>query len=113
MSIEEAILQYQLEHGVFESAKFSGTEGIVKCAITKGFNSLTLKQKAVLGPYLSTTCSGVTDPGGYHKDCSVVLEGEALLDAYNRCDDIECLTCDSCNSEEGYYAHQWDRISRE
>ncbi|WP_107852608.1 hypothetical protein [Oceanimonas marisflavi] len=113
MRIEEKILDYQLEHGVFDNAKFAGAEGIAKRAVTQGFSTLSPKQKTVLAPYLSKTCSGVTDPGGHHNNCSAKLEGEALLDAYHRCDDAEFLVCDSCDNEEGYYARQWDRISRE
>ena len=113
MGIEEKILDYQLTHGVYDNATFAGAEGIAKRAVTQGFSTLSPKQKAVLEPYLSNTCSGITDPGGYHNECSADLEGEALLDAYHRCDDTECLVCDSCNSEEGYYAHQWEKISKE
>ncbi|WP_237673432.1 hypothetical protein [Vreelandella profundi] len=113
MGIEEKILQEQLTRGVFDNAEFAGTEGIAKLAVSEGFSTLSLKQKAVLEPYLSSTCSGVTDPGGHHNKCTAELEGEALLDAYHRCDDAESLICDSCDSEEGYYAHQWEKISKE
>ncbi|WP_220492860.1 MULTISPECIES: hypothetical protein [unclassified Pseudoalteromonas] len=68
MEVVEKILDYQLTHSVFDNATFSGTDGIAKLAINKGFNTLSPKQKSVLEPYLSTTCSGVTDPGGYHMD---------------------------------------------
>jgi len=113
MGIKERILDHQLAHGVFENAKFSGAEGIAKRAVDEGFSTLSAKQKAVLEPYLVKTCSGVTDPGGYHNECSAELEGEALLDAYHRSDDSECLICESCNNEAGYYDHQWERMSRE
>lgn len=113
MGIIDSILSYQLDHGVLENASFSGIEGIAKLAINKGFETLSEKQKASLKPYLSQMCSGVTNPGGHHNNCSVELEGEALLDAYNRCDDTESLMCDSCEDEAGFYAHQWERLSRE
>ncbi|WP_017445868.1 hypothetical protein [Gayadomonas joobiniege] len=113
MGIKEKILDYQVTHGVFDNSTFAGTEGIAKRAIAEGFDALSEKQKAVLEPYLSITCSGITDPGGHHNDCAAVLEGESLLDAYHRCEDPEYLICDSCDDEEGYYAHQWDRISQE
>ncbi|MBS3670214.1 hypothetical protein [Vreelandella boliviensis] len=113
MGTEEQILQYQLDHGIFDNAKFSGTEGIAKRAITNGISTLSPKQQAVLNPYLSQYCSGVTNPGGHHNDCFTVLEGEALLDAYRRCDDSECLVCESCENEAGFYANQWEKISRE
>jgi hypothetical protein len=113
MGIEEKILDYQLTHEVFENASFSGAEGIAKLAVANGFSALSPKQKSVLEPYLSKTCSGFTDPGGHHNDCSAELKGEELLDAYNICEDTESLVCEGCNSELGYIAHQWDRISRE
>ena len=113
MGVEEKILGQQLARGVFDSATFAGTEGIAKRAVEHGFSSLSPKQKAVLEPYLSRLCSGVTNPGGHHNECAVELEGEALMEAYQRCVDTDSLTCDGCNSEEGYYAHQWDKISKE
>ena len=113
MGIEEQILDYQLNRCVFDNAKFSETEGIARKAVSQGFNSLTAKQKAVLQPYLSQNCTGITVPGGYHNDCSVLLEGEELLNAYQRCDDTECLVCESSDNEEGYHAQQWERISSE
>jgi hypothetical protein len=113
MSVEDKILEQQIARGVFENAEFSGSEGIAKLAVAKGFSTLSTKQQKVLEPYLSTVCSGVTDPGGHHNECMLQLEGEALLDAYHRCEDTECLTCESCDSEEGDYAHQWERIAKE
>jgi hypothetical protein len=98
MDIAEKILDYQLTHDVFDNSTFPGTEGIAKRAVTNGFSTLSPKQKVVLEPYLSTTCSGVTDPGGYHNGCSVELDGETLLDAYERCDDTESLVCENCNN---------------
>ena len=113
MNTTEQILEHQITHGVFDTASFEGTEGIAKLAVSKGFDSLSPKQKAVLTPYLSVTCSGITDPGDHHNDCSFELTGTDLLEAYQRADDTECLVCESCNSEQGYFAHQWDRIFRE
>ena len=113
METTEEILDYQLTHGVFDNVKFAGAEGIAKHAVTQGFSTLSPKQKAILQPYLTTTCSGVTDPGDHHNGCQVELEGKTLLDAYQRCDDTECLVCDSCNDEEAEYARQWEKISQE
>ena len=113
MSIKEKILEQQLSRGVFDYASFAGTEGIAKKAITEGFDSLSPKQRSVLEPYLTKTCVGITDPGGHHNECARVLEEEELLDAYYRCDDTDSLVCDDCNNEEGYYSHQWERISQE
>lgn len=113
MGITDNILSYQLAHGVFENARIPGTEGIARFAIDRGFEKLSVKQQAILKPYLSQRCSGVTDPGGHHNGCSVNLEGEALLGAYHRCDDTESLMCDSCEDEAGLYIHQWEKLSKE
>jgi hypothetical protein len=113
MSIEDKIFEQQIAHGIFENADFSGSKGIAKLAVEKGFNTLSTKQQQVLKPYLSIACTGVTDPGGYHNKCAVQLEGEALFDAYHRCEDKESLICEECDSEKGYYAHQWEKISKE
>lgn len=113
MAIEEQILKCQLERDVFYNATFSGARGIAERAVSNGFNSLSPKQKVILEPYLSKTCSGAVDPGGNRNNCSTELNGETLLDAYNRADDVENLVCDDCYSEEGYYSHQWERIEQE
>jgi hypothetical protein len=113
MNIEERILDYQLTHGVFDNAKFPGAEGIAKLAVTKGFSTLSPKQVVVLKPYLSTICSGVTDPGDHHNGCLVELEGKNLLDAYEQSDDTECLICDNCYNEKADYEYRWDKMSQE
>lgn len=113
MGVEEKILDYQLDHGVFDNAAFSGAEGIARRAVKEGFDTLSPKQKAVLDPYLSETCSGVTDPGDHHNGCTAELKGEALLNAYNRCDDTEFLQCDDCYSEEGYISHQREKFFKD
>lgn len=113
MGVEENILDYQLDHGVFDDATFAGAEGIARRAVSEGFNTLSPKQKTVLDPYLSKRCSGVTDPGDHHNGCNAELKGEALLDAYHRCEDTECLQCDDCNSEEGYISHQREKFFKD
>jgi hypothetical protein len=100
MSVKDKILEQQIARGIFEDAEFSGSEGIAKLAVAKGFSALSTKQQQVLEPYLSKVCSGVTDPGGHHNECAVQLEGEALLDAYHRCEDTESLTCEDCDSKK-------------
>lgn len=54
-------------------------------------------------------CSGHTDPGGYHNDCSRELSGDELLNAYEQCGDPDCLQCESCIAEAGYDQHLWDK----
>jgi len=113
MGIEEKIFETQLENGVFDDADVDFAEGLAQSAVDKGFDSLSPKQKAVLQPYLSAYCSGVTDPGGHHNECDALLEGEELLEAYQLSEDSQSLMCESCRSDQGYYQHQWQRISEE
>ncbi|PMR67100.1 hypothetical protein [Halomonas heilongjiangensis] len=113
MGIEEKIFETQLENGVFDAAEVDFAEGLARLAVDKGYDSLSPKQKAVLEPYLSAYCSGVTDPGGHHNECDALLEGEDLLEAYQLSEDSQSLMCESCRSDQGYYQHQWQRISEE
>lgn len=113
MGIEEKIFETELEHCVFEAAEVDFAEGLARLAVDKGYDSLSPKQKAVLEPYLSAYCSGVTDPGGHHYECDALLEGEDLLEAYQLSEDSQSLMCESCRSDQGYYQHQWQRISEE
>ncbi|MHB9326767.1 hypothetical protein ACP3S7_04405 [Phytobacter ursingii] len=98
MAIEEEILRLQLEKDVFrdEDSKISG---IAKLAVEKGYSSLSVKQRAVLTPFLSRNCEGFTDPGGYHNDCQAILTGEALKDAYEQEFEYDALLCTSCMDE--------------
>lgn len=113
MGIEEKILKTSLEHCVFEAAEVDFAEGLAQLAVDKGYHSLSPKQKAVLDPYLSISCSGVTDPGGHHNGCDTLLEGEALIEAYELSEDNQSLVCESCRDEQGFYQHQWEKISKE
>ncbi len=113
MGVEEKIFETQLEKGVFDAAEVGFAEGLARLAVDKGYGSLSSKQKAILEPYLSVCCSGVTDPGGHHNNCDTSLGGEELLEAYQLNDDSESLMCESCRSDQGYYEHQWQRISEE
>ncbi|MEZ2894452.1 hypothetical protein [Providencia rettgeri] len=112
MSVTERILSYQITHGIFdgEDPKF---KGIAKLAVDNGFASLTPNQQNVIESFLTQSCSGITDPGGYHNECEQILMGEELLEAYELCDDSESLECESCRGESGYYAHKWDKLDRE
>ncbi|MBU1387584.1 MAG: hypothetical protein KKD32_06995 [Proteobacteria bacterium] len=113
MGIEEKIFEIQLKRGVFETAEVDFAAGLAQLAIDKGYASLSNRQRAILEPYLSVPCSGVTDPGGYHNDCSVLLEGKKLLEAYEQSFDSDSLMCEDCRGEEGYYEYQWQKISEE
>ena len=113
MGVKERIFQTQLEKEVFDSAEIDFAKGLAQLAVDNGFDSLTQKQKNVLTPYLSVNCSGITDPGGHRNNCSVILEGQELLNAYELSDDSGSLMCESCRDEQSYYGHEWERISQE
>lgn len=98
MAYEEEILSEQLKADAFynEDGKVSG---IAKLAVDKGWDNLTPAQKRVLNPFLSKPCEGVTDPGGYHNDCKVVLTDAELKDAYDEYYQHEALLCQNCRDE--------------
>ena len=45
MGLQESILKFQIEHGIFDDAEFHGAEGIAKLAIDRGYETLSEKQK--------------------------------------------------------------------
>ena len=112
MGVNESILHHQITHGIFDN-EAQMVRGITQLAVDKGLTSLSDKQRAVVEPFLTQHCSGVTDPGGHHNDCGQTLTGDDLLAAYEQSDDSDSLECESCRSESGYYAHQWDRLEKE
>ncbi len=112
MGVNESILHHQITHGIFDNAA-QMVQGIAQLAVDKGFTSLSEKQRAVIEPFLTQHCSGVTDPGAHHHDCGRALTGEALLTAYEESEDSENLECESCRSEKGYYAHQRDKLEKQ
>jgi hypothetical protein len=112
MSVQEKILRHQLDHGVFDGEE-NKVSGIAKFSIDNGYHSLSSAQRNVIDRFLTQRCSGCTDPGGNHNECNQELSEEALLEAYKLSDDAENLQCESCRSESGFHAHQWDRIERE
>ncbi|MEI9598040.1 hypothetical protein V5030_02130 [Moellerella wisconsensis] len=112
MSVTERILNYQITHGIFDGEEHM-VRGIAQRAVDNGFASLSSSQQSVIEPFLTQSCSGVTDPGGYHNECEKILMGEELLEAYELCDDSESLECESCRSDSSFYTHQRDRLERE
>ncbi|MEI9556657.1 hypothetical protein V5069_08265 [Citrobacter freundii] len=108
MGTVEKILSYQLDRDLFHSED-DKVSGIAKLAVDKGYDHLTEKQKNVLAGHLIKYCSGHTNPGGHHNDCSHELAGDELLNAYEQCDDPDTLQCESCLSEASYEQHVWDK----
>ena len=112
MDVTESILHHQLTHGILDN-EAQMVRGIAQLAVDNGFNSLSDKQRAVLEPFLTQSCSGVTDPGGYHNDCSQPLTDADLLAAYELSEDSESLECESCRGESSFYAHQKAKLEKE
>lgn len=112
MSEEIEVLKQLLEKGHLdnEDAKVSG---IAKLAVDKGFDHLSSLQKAVIAPHLTKECEGVTDPGGHHNECQVVLEGQELTTALEQEGYYGCTLCENCINESEQYSNEWDRIKRE
>lgn len=104
----EKILAIQLDRDLFNGEP-DLVSGIAKRAVDKGYDSLSEPQKAVLSSHLTKHCSGHTNPGGYDNECDKELSGDELLNAYEQCDDPECLQCESCIAEASYEQHVWDK----
>lgn len=88
-------------------------KGIAQLALDKGFENLSTLQQRVVQPFMSKRCSGMTDPGGHHNDCTAILEGDTMIEAAKNLIVYEALICESCRNDADYYAHQWERIQRE
>lgn len=112
MGVTESILHHQITHGILDN-EAPMVRGIAQLAVDNGFTALSGKQRAVLEPFLTQHCSGVTDPGGYHNDCGQTLTDDDLLDAYQQSDDSESLECESCRSESSFYANRRDKLEKE
>ncbi|WP_460952591.1 hypothetical protein AB6N16_08060 [Pseudomonas marginalis] len=112
MSDEIEVLKQLLDKGHLdnEDAKVSG---IAKLAVDKGFEQLSAPQKAVIAPHLQRACEGVTDPGGYHNECQIVLDGKEFATALEQEGYYGSLLCENCINETEQYANEWDRINKE
>lgn len=111
MAVTEDILSHQLEVDVFH-AEDSKVSGIAQRAVDFGYDSLSPAQKKVLEPFLSKRCSGYTDPAD-HNECHVILQGEALLEAYEDAEDSEYLQCEACRAERDYLDYREEKIRNE
>lgn len=111
MSVIEDILRHQLEVDAFH-AEDAMVSGIARLAVDSGYDNLSPAQQRVLARFLSKKCSGFTDPAG-HNNCDVILEGEALAEAYDDSDDGESLQCEACRAERDYIAYREEKIREE
>ncbi|EQB2601724.1 hypothetical protein K3H50_17885 [Aeromonas veronii] len=73
-------------------------------SIRFGFDSLSVEQKLILKPFLSVKCSGYDDVDGAHQ-CSKVLEGEDLLEAYGASGGSWFIQCRLCHAATKYIAY--------
>jgi hypothetical protein len=112
MSDEIEVLKQLLDKGHLdnEDAKVSG---IAKLAVDKGFDHLSALQKAVITPHLTRACEGVTNPGGHHNECQVVLEGKDLATALEQEGYYGSALCENCINETEQYSNEWDRLEKE
>lgn len=112
MSVEQDVLKVLIENGSLdeEDAKI---RGIAQLAIDKGYDHLTGPQKRVIESFLSRECDGVEDPGGYHNNCQVSLEGAALVEALTNESYYGGALCEDCVDESERYSQEWERIQAE
>lgn len=108
----ESLLKTMLEHDRFHNQN-SMVSGIAQRAVNNGFSSLSAAQKAVLEPFLSEQCDGVTNPGGHHNDCTTILEGDELESAIVNDMYYGGLLCTDCVDERERYRHEWEKIQRQ
>ncbi|WP_261282141.1 hypothetical protein [Serratia fonticola] len=112
MAIEDEILAHQLKRDIFyhEDSKVSG---IARLAVDNGFDTLTPRQKAVVNPFLTQPCEGVTDPGDHHNGCTVQLAGAELLEAYEEYGAYDSLHCERCRDEKNDIEAHRERFMRD
>lgn len=112
MSVEQQVLEVLIKNGSLDDED-QKVRGIAQLAVDKGYEHLTGPQQKVVQPFLSRTCDGVENPGGYHNVCAVTLEGSALVEALSNEAYHDGVLCENCVNEAEQYANEWDRIQAE
>lgn len=112
MSDEQKVQKALLNNGSLDNEE-QKVRGVAQRAVDKGYHDLSDGQKALLTPWLTRACDGVTDPGGYYNDCQTLLEGEALASALETEAYYGGVLCEDCVNESEQYAREWDRIQAE
>lgn len=112
MSEEQKVVEKLVENGRLDNED-QKVRGIAQLAVDKGYDSLSKAQQSVLEPFLAHACDGVEDPGGYHNDCSVILEGEAFAEALTHEAHYNGVLCEKCINESEQYSREWERIQAE
>ncbi|EGT4275776.1 MULTISPECIES: hypothetical protein [Cronobacter] len=108
----ETLLGVMKDHGVFENEE-NKVSGLAQRAIDNGYDSLSPLQKRVLEPFMSHVCDGAEDPGGNHNECTNVLTGEKLEQAYENYSYYDALLCEQCIDDIEEWRRQWERIRDE
>lgn len=112
MTVEQEVLTILIKNGGLDDED-QKVRGIAQLAVDKGYNHLTGLQKKVVEPFLSRSCDGVEDPGGYHNNCQVTLEGSDLVKALRNESYYDGVLCESCAGESDQYSNEWARIQAE
>lgn len=112
MSVEQDVLAVLIENGSLDNEE-QIVRGIAQRAIDHGYDNLSVAQKRVLQPFMSRECDGVEDPGGYHNNCQVILEGAALVEALTNESYYGAALCENCVDESEQYSREWERIQAE
>ena len=112
MTIEQDILKKLIEIGELEDQS-DKLRGIAQAGADKGTENLSPLQLDVIQPVLEASCSGVTDPGGYHNNCQAELSGREYLDALEHKAYYDATLCVDCREETDRYAAEWSRIQAE
>ncbi|QXC55796.1 hypothetical protein KSS82_13325 [Vibrio mimicus] len=113
MSVIEDILRHQLSIGFYDNVEPDFARGLAQRAVDHGFSSLSERQQDVLSDFLTQTCSGVTDPGGHHNNCTCELSDAELLQAYREAFGGDDVQCEDCREEASFHSFQRDRLDHE
>ena len=112
MSVEQQVLEVLIKNVSLDDED-QKVRGIAQLAVDKGYEQLSALQQKVVQPFLSRPCDGVENPGGYHNECAVTLEGKALVEALNNEAYYDAALCEDCVNEAEQYASEWARIQAE
>lgn len=112
MSEVESLIKTMLDCDAFHEAD-NMVSGIAKAAVAKGFDNLSVRQQAVLEPFLSHECGGVRDPGGHSNGCAKVISGSELQEAYDQQGYYGDLLCQDCREESDGYEIERERFMRD
>ncbi|AJJ23891.1 hypothetical protein [Yersinia enterocolitica] len=112
MGIEELLLETLIKNDVFhnEDKKVSG---IAKRAVDQGYSSLSEAQKSVIKPFMKHGCEGYTDPSGHHNDCTRVLIGAELNEAYDHTFEHGGIVCEDCREQSDYDDYRREKAMRD